>query len=91
MSAIQFIESQSSDPVERAIAERVVSILNSPRMDSARRQWLVQQAQQELMEHRRRLERAQQKQSARSKASRPKRDPMATRRRELGRTGDTAK
>jgi hypothetical protein len=52
----------------------------------------VQQAQEELIKHRRQLERAQE--LARAKASRRKYSPalaIAARRRELGRTGGATK
>jgi len=92
MSVNQFIESQSADPFERAMARKVAAILNdpNPRIDSARRQWLVQQAQQELIEHRHQRERAQQlaeRKSARRHNRSPSLDAVAARRKELGRTG----
>jgi len=92
MSGNQFIESQSADPFERAIAARVAAILDdpNPRIDSARRQWLVQQAQQELLKHRRQREHAQQlaeRQSASRRNRGPSFDAVAARRKELGRAG----
>jgi hypothetical protein len=85
MSVFHFVESFSSDPVERAIAARVVAILNNAGLTRAQRRALVQQAQHELTEHQRRRS-ADQKAGSR----RPLRlrggaiDPIAARRRELG-------
>ena len=88
MSGIQFIESQSADPFERAIAEKVAAIFDNPHIDSVQRQWLVQQAQQALLEHRRQRDRAQQ--LAQHKPSRkqrgPRLDPIAARRQEMRQT-----
>lgn len=52
MSKAQFIESTSSDPVERAIARKVTGILNDTGLDREQRQALVKRAQRELTEHR---------------------------------------
>ena len=51
MSNTAFTESQSSDLVERAIAERVLRILNDRTLDRDRRIALVHRAQRELLEH----------------------------------------
>ena len=94
MSAILFIEALSTDPVERAIAARVARILSNPRLSATQRREQVQQAQQALLAHRR--QRAANPQTASS----PKRiqrgaamDPIAARRKELGRppTGEAVK
>ena len=55
MSKVHFVEEQSQDPVEQAIARKVIRILNDPSLDRQRRATLVQRAQQELVAHRRRL------------------------------------
>ena len=52
MSAFEFVESLSADPVERAIAERVMAILSNPRLGSAQRHEAVRQQQRELLRHR---------------------------------------
>lgn len=88
MSVFHFVESFSSDPVERAIAARVVAILNNAGLTRAQRRALVQQAQHELTEHRRR--RSADQKAGSGRPLRPTRrrggaiDPIAARRRELG-------
>jgi hypothetical protein len=86
MSDIDFIEAHSTDPVERAMAARVLGILHNPRLTSAQRRAQVAQAQRELLEHQR------QRDAPARPASNAKRrhrgaavDPIAARRRELGR------
>ena len=59
MSNTPFVESSSSDPVERAIARKVQRILNDKTLDRQRRETLVHKAQRELIEHRRRQEQQQ--------------------------------
>jgi len=59
MSNTPFVESSSSDPVERAIARKVSRILNDKTLDRQRRETLVHKAQRELIEHRRRKEQQQ--------------------------------
>ena len=59
MSNTPFVESSSSDPVERAIARKVLRILNDKTLDRQRRETLVHKAQRELIEHRRRKEQQQ--------------------------------
>lgn len=54
MSNTPFVESQSSDPVERAIARKVMRILNDQTLDRGQRETLVRKAQCELLEHRKR-------------------------------------
>jgi hypothetical protein len=54
-----FVESSSSDPVERAIARKVQRILNDKTLDRQRREALVHKAQRELIDHRRRREQQQ--------------------------------
>lgn len=85
MSVIAFIESQSADPVERAIAARVLDILHNPRLSRAQQRELVQQAQDELVAHQR--QRAALPQVARTPRKRKRGaalDPIAARRREMG-------
>lgn len=67
MSKAQFIESTSSDPVERAIARKVTGILNDATLDREQRQALVKRAQRELTEHR--LRKASQAQLTKQAAS----------------------
>ena len=52
MSNTALIESQSSDPVERAIARRVLRILNDPTLDRPQRMEMVRAAQGDLLQHR---------------------------------------
>ena len=56
MSNIPFIESGSSDPAERAIARKVVRILNDRTLDRQQRETLVRKAQRELIELRQRAQ-----------------------------------
>ena len=59
MSNTPFVESSSSDPVERAIARKVQRILNDKTLDRQRRETLVRIAQRELIEHRQRQKQQQ--------------------------------
>jgi hypothetical protein len=52
MSNTAFIESVSEDPVERAIARRVVRILNDNSLTRKQRVQLVRSAQRDLLQHR---------------------------------------
>jgi len=52
MSKFQLLESQSPDPVERALARRVTDVLANPRLTRAQREALIRQAQRELLAHR---------------------------------------
>lgn len=52
MSNTPFVESQSSDPVERAIARKVTRMLNDPSLDRQQRETLIKKAQRELIRHR---------------------------------------
>ena len=52
MSNTPFVESQSSDPVERAIARKVTRILNDPSLDRQQRETLIKKAQRDLIRHR---------------------------------------
>lgn len=54
MSNTAFVELASTDPVEQAIARKVVRLLNDRTLDRQRRIELVQRAQHELLSHRRR-------------------------------------
>ncbi|MDO5288668.1 MAG: hypothetical protein Q4F13_03425 [Pseudomonadota bacterium] len=86
MSVMAFIESQSADPVERAIAARVVDILHNPHLTHVQRRALVLQAQDELIAHQR--QRAVPPMPARPTRKRQRGaalDPIAVRRREMGR------
>ncbi len=56
MSNIPFIESQSDDPTEQAIARKVHRILNDKTLDRQQRENLVRRAQRDLIEHRRHQE-----------------------------------
>ncbi len=56
MSNIPFIESQSDDPIEQAIARKVHRILNDKTLDRQQRENLVRRAQRDLIEHRRHQE-----------------------------------
>ena len=87
MSELQFVESLSADPVERAIAARVSAILNHPRLDRVQREEFVRQAQRELLQHRQRQASASAKVSEKKKTRQRGAavDPIAARRRELGR------
>lgn len=52
MSNTPFVESQSSDPVERAIARKVTRMLNDPSLDRQQREMLIKKAQRDLISHR---------------------------------------
>ncbi len=52
MSKFQLLESQSADPVERALARRAVEVLANPRLTRAQREALIKRAQRELLSHR---------------------------------------
>ncbi len=54
MSSIPFVELQSADPVEQAIARKVMRLLNDPTLERQQRIELVRQAQRQLVVHRRR-------------------------------------
>lgn len=54
MSNTAFVELASTDPVEQAIARKVMRLLNDPSLNRQRRIELVRQAQRELISHRRR-------------------------------------
>ena len=56
MSNTPFIESQSDDPIEQAIARKVQRILNDKTLDRQQRESLVRRAQRDLIEHRRHKE-----------------------------------
>lgn len=86
MSAITFIESLSADPVERAIAARVMDILKNPRLTQAQRRAQVADAQRELLEHRRQKNTpAKPVRDARQRKRGVAVNPIAARRRELAR------
>lgn len=70
MSNTTFVESQSADPKERAIARRVMRLLNDPTLERQQRIDLVRQAQRELIKHRRQL------QEARALAQRARTTPL---------------
>lgn len=53
MSTTAFVESQSADPVEQAIARKVMRLLNDPTLEREQRIALVRQAQRQLLGHRR--------------------------------------
>ena len=53
MSNTAFVEFQSDDPVEQAIARKVVRLLNDPSLEREQRIELVRQAQRQLLGHRR--------------------------------------
>lgn len=53
MSNTPFAELRSADPAERAIAHKVIQILNDRALDREQRETLVRQAQRELIELRR--------------------------------------
>lgn len=80
MSKTAFIESQSSDPVIRAIAQRVTRILNDATISRMRREVLVCKAQDDL---RRRQENVQRRQTAKATTEKVRRDPLEARRKEL--------
>lgn len=72
MSNTQFQESQSDDPVERAIARRVHRILNDPTLDRSQRESLVRKAQRDLVQHRKQQADKQKLQAQASAARLPK-------------------
>lgn len=51
MSNTHFVESLSKDPVERAIARKVIRMLNDSTLDRQQRQSMVHKAQRELLQH----------------------------------------
>jgi hypothetical protein len=59
MSNTPFIESQSDDPTEQAVARKVHRILNDKTLDRQQRENLVRRAQRDLIEHRRQREQQQ--------------------------------
>lgn len=59
MSHAPFIESQSEDPIEQAIARKVHRILNDRTLDRQQRENHVRRAQRDLLEHRRQKEEQQ--------------------------------
>lgn len=81
MTKTVFVELASADPVEQAIARKVMRILNDHTLDRQRRVALVRQAQHELLEHRQRASQAPQPKKRRQKV--PQLDPIQARRREL--------
>lgn len=85
MAGTVFVEELSQDPVERALARRVRRILMDATLTRTRRVELVQRAQRELLEHRRRpAPMLSLKPMGRRKVRRPA-DPLFTRRREMQR------
>ena len=52
MSNTTFVESLSTDPVERALARKAIRILNDPTLHRQQRVELVRQVQRELTLHR---------------------------------------
>ena len=52
MSNTLFVESMSSDPVERAIARKVTRLLNDSSLDRQHRETLIKKAQRDLISHR---------------------------------------
>ncbi|MBN9407479.1 MAG: hypothetical protein J0I00_18970 [Burkholderiales bacterium] len=53
MSNTAFVESQSADPVEQAIARKVLRLLNDKTLERQQRIELVRQAQRQLLGHQR--------------------------------------
>ena len=53
MSNTAFVESQSADPIEQAIARKVLRLLNDKTLERQQRIELVRQAQRQLLGHRR--------------------------------------
>jgi len=72
MSHTPFLESQSADPVEQAIARKVMRILNDTALDRAQREDLVKKAQRELVRHRAQKQAREAVQAQAAKASLPK-------------------
>jgi hypothetical protein len=52
MSNTPFVESMSTDPVERAIARNVNRVLNDPSLDRQQRETLIKRSQRDLLSHR---------------------------------------
>ena len=72
MSHTPFLENQSTDPVEQAIARKVMRILNDTTLDRAQRETQVRVAQRELVRHRRQREVRAAVQAQAAQASLPK-------------------
>lgn len=72
MSDTPFLESQSTDPTEQAIARKVYRILNDKTLDRQQRETLVRRAQHELIGHRRQKEQQHQLLQQVAKLSLPK-------------------
>ncbi|MEZ5630819.1 MAG: hypothetical protein R3F09_08935 [Burkholderiaceae bacterium] len=84
LSNTTFVESLSTDPVERALARKAIRILNDPTLHRQQRVELVRQVQRELTLHRQvQQESVLLRQQAPTTTNRPQRDPIAERRREL--------
>lgn len=60
MSKTTFIEAQSQDPVEQALARKALRLLNDPSLQRKQRIDLVRQVQRELLQHRQRQQYATQ-------------------------------
>lgn len=58
MSKTTFIEAQSQDPVEQALARKALRLLNDPSLQRKQRIDLVRQVQCELLQHRQRQQHA---------------------------------
>ena len=86
MPAISFTEAFSTDPVERAIAARVVDILSNLHLTAVQRRTQVQRAQGELIEHQRQRGAPAKVTTAKRRKRGPVVGPLAARRRELGRS-----
>lgn len=67
-----FVESKSTDPVERAIARKVIRILNDQTLDRQQRESLVKKAQRELLRHQQQVRQRQLLEQAAAKAQLPK-------------------
>ena len=72
MSHTPFLENLSTDPVEQAIALKVMRILNDTTLDRAQRETQVRLAQRELVRHRRQREVRAAVQARAAQASLPK-------------------
>ena len=85
MSNTTFVESLSTDPVERALARKAIRILNDPTLHRQQRVDLVRQVQRELNLHRQVQQESVllRQQALIRTTSRPQRDPIAERRLEL--------
>ena len=90
MSEMQFIELGSTDPVERAIARKVVRILNDRTLDRQQREALVRRAQEELRRHQAQRWASPGPKARQGRRRVPELDPIALRRRELGRDAPPA-